>query len=235
MAGESILLIEDELNVGSTLYERLIKDGFKVDWVKNISSAVTQINSSKYNLALIDVGLPDGTGFDFAEKLKTIQPQTAAVFLTAYSEPEDRIRGLELGAEDYITKPFHYKELLLRIQNIIKRTNAIINSKDDKVKIGNAIVNFIGFEVETNTNNIKIKTILTKKECSLLHFLYQKKGSAVSRDEILDHVWSRDEFPSPRTVDNFIIKLRRLIENDPENPKIIRSIRGVGYQLSEEE
>src|SRR5438132_994298 len=114
---DSILLVEDETNVGSTLVERLDKEGFDVTWCATLADATENCRGRRFDLALLDVGLPDGLGFDLAEAIRSREPTTAIIFLTAFGNPEDRVRGLELGAEDYIVKPFHLKELLLRVRN----------------------------------------------------------------------------------------------------------------------
>ncbi len=221
-----ILVVEDEKNVGLTLTERLKKENFEVNWVHEVAEAKLFVQQCRYDLALIDVGLPDGSGFDVARWIRAHSPSTALIFLTAWGDPEHRIRGLELGAEDYIVKPFHLKELLLRIQNGLKRARSI---PAESVRIGRALIHFAKFEAEVEGQI----HALTHKECALLKLLVDRRGHVVSRDEILNQVWSDQEFPSSRTVDNFIVRLRRLVEADPENPQLIKSIRGVGYQLHE--
>jgi two-component system alkaline phosphatase synthesis response regulator PhoP len=230
---ESILIVEDERNVGSTLAERLAKEGFEVAWATSARDARSELAKRRFELLLLDVGLPDGTGFEIAELVKKTQPSVAIVFLTAFSAPEHRIRGLELGAEDYITKPFHLKELLLRLKNALRRarylsTSSGLEDPDGGSAIGIARVFFSRFEAEVGGKTVS----LTHKEAALLKLLLERRGRVVSRDEILNRVWSEDEFPTSRTVDNFIMRLRRLVEADPENPLAIRSVRGVGYLLS---
>lgn len=232
MSEPSILIVEDERNVGSTLAERLKREGFDVTWTETAESSRKQISQRKFDLALLDVGLPDGNGFGLASQLREVSGETAIIFLTAFGTPEDRVRGLELGAEDYIVKPFHLKELLLRVRNGLKRAHYVKDSPvGDALAIGRAIVHFGKFSatVEGKTHS------LTHKECALLKLLVERKGQVVSRDEILDRVWSQNEFPSPRTVDNFIMRLRRIVESDVENPRFIRSVRGVGYLFVPEE
>lgn len=216
-----ILVVEDEKNVGSTLTERLKKEGFDVAWATTAEAAQTEIAERRFDLALLDVGLPDGNGFQIAEAIRKKQRGTAIIFLTAFGNPEDRIRGLELGAEDYVVKPFHLKELLLRVQNGLKRARYLsASSEQDGIQIGKALIHFSRFEVEIDGSTQS----LTHKECAVLKLLVERRGKVVSRDEILNEAWSEDEFPSPRTVDNFILRLRRIVE--------IKSIRGVGYQLN---
>jgi DNA-binding response OmpR family regulator len=225
-----LLLVEDEKNVGSTLVERLKTDGYDVLWVQTAKDALCQIGNRTYDLVLLDVGLPDGSGFEVGRNLRLKQPAAALMFLTAFGTPEDRIRGLELGAEDYIVKPFHLKELLLRVRNGLKRAkyiSAISKAAGTKATIGKAVIDFQRFEASVEGQNVP----LSHKETALLKLMVEKRGSVVSRDEILDHAWSEDEFPTPRTVDNFILRLRRLVEDNPEEPQVIKTVRGIGYQL----
>ncbi|MGZ3709470.1 MAG: response regulator transcription factor, partial [Bdellovibrionota bacterium] len=135
----------------------------------------------------------------------------------------------ELGAEDYIVKPFHLKELMLRVQNGLKRARYLSSEAvgGGKVQVGRAEVDFTSFQAWIGG----VPQSLTHKECALLRLLVERRGKVVSRDEILNHVWSEEEFPTSRTVDNFIMRLRRLVEADPDEPQVIKSVRGVGYQL----
>lgn len=226
-----LLLLEDEKNVGSTLVEWLSKEGFDMTWSTTLEDARLQVRSRKFDLAILDVGLPDGSGFDLAREIREKDSSMGLLFLTAFGGPADRIKGLELGAEDYVAKPFHLKELLLRIQNALKRSRYMTGSVDmqqETLTIGKAKVKFSSYEAESDG---KLHS-LTPKECMLLKFLVSRSGKAVSRDEILTEVWSaHEEAPNSRTIDNFVMRLRRLIENDPENPTIIKNVRGVGYLL----
>jgi DNA-binding response OmpR family regulator len=221
-------VVEDERNVGSTLTERLKKEGFEVAWATTAEDARTEIGARKFDLALMDVGLPDGSGFEVAAFLRERSRATAIIFLTAFGSADDRVRGLELGAEDYVVKPFHLKELLLRVRNGLKRAVYLSADAEGETRIGRATVRFARFEAEVDGQTHS----LTHKECALLKLLAERRGKVVSRDEILNEVWAEDEFPSSRTVDNFIMRLRRLVEVDADDPQAIRSVRGVGYQLT---
>ena len=224
-----LLVVEDEPNIGATLAERLTREGYAVAWAKSVREARNEIALGPFDLALLDVGLPDGSGYDLAEVIRHAHPGTALVFLTAFGDPESRVQGLELGAEDYVVKPFHFKELILRLENGLKRARYVHRHRgEDRVTIGRAVIQFSRLEacVEGQTSS------LSPREGALLRFLLDHPNKVVSRDEILDAVWSRDEYPTPRTVDNFIVRLRRLVETDPENPTVIRRVWGVGYQLT---
>jgi two-component system alkaline phosphatase synthesis response regulator PhoP len=223
-----LLMVEDDANVAGTLADRLRSNGFAVTHAASVAAARKALASASFDIALLDVGLPDGSGFDVARALRELSPATALVFLTAYGTPEDRIHGLELGADDYVTKPFVFRELLLRLQNCLKRASYLrqpLDAARGLVRIGTADVDFGRFTARVGGELHS----LTHKECAVLKLLVERSGTAVSRDEILDRAWSADEFPTSRTVDNFIMRLRRLVEKDPANPRTIRSIRGVGY------
>jgi two-component system alkaline phosphatase synthesis response regulator PhoP len=227
-----LLVVEDDRNVGATLVERLRTAGYRVTLAESAERARQAWRAQPPQLALLDVGLPDGNGFELAVELRAAVPQSALIFLTAHGNPDERVRGLELGADDYLTKPFHFRELLLRIQNCLKRAQDLAEVPGEMrgvVRIGRARVDFERFSAEANGST----HALTHKECAVLRLLASRVGKAVSRDEILDRAWSADEFPTSRTVDNFIVRLRRLVEPDVDEPRVIRSIRGVGYLLTE--
>jgi two-component system alkaline phosphatase synthesis response regulator PhoP len=231
-AGTRLLLVEDERNVAETLSERLRTEGFVVKRADSVASAKRAIGEGEVEVALLDVGLPDGNGFELARVLRERAPGTAILFLTAHASAEDRIRGLELGADDYVAKPFHFRELLLRIHNCLKRAQDLARVPGNirgQVRIGRAVVDFERFSATVDGESVA----LTHKECAVLRLLAERVGKAVSRDDILDRAWSADEFPTSRTVDNFIVRLRKLIELDAADPRVIRSIRGVGYLLTE--
>ncbi len=228
-----ILIVEDETNVGRTLTERLTAEGYQVKWARTSAEGLAADAEERADLALLDIGLPDESGFDLAAVLRRRHPQTAIVFVTAFGTPEDRVRGLELGAEDYIVKPFHFKELLLRIQNALRRATLLSQTEarfERPLQVGRARIDLKRMEVQIEGR----LQMLTHKECAVLTLLLEKQGAVLARDEILDRAWAPDEFPTPRTVDNFIVRLRRMIEPDPGEPRVIRSVRGVGYQLDAE-
>jgi two-component system alkaline phosphatase synthesis response regulator PhoP len=227
-----ILVVEDERNVAETLIERLRAAGYEVQHAPTAAVARELAAGQSFHLMLVDVGLPDGNGFELAPQLRALLPRAALLFLTAHSNPEDRVRGLELGADDYLTKPFHFRELLLRLQNCLKRAAELADVPGEMrgvQRIGRARVDFERYAAEVDGR----WQPLTHKECAVLRLLASRAGKAVSRDEILDRAWSADEFPTSRTVDNFIVRLRKLVEPDANEPQVIRSIRGVGYLLTE--
>jgi len=226
-----VVVVEDEENLARMLCERLSSEGYSVRHAGTGEAAVATLRAGDTDLVLLDVGLPDISGFELAPKLRRLQPRAAFIFLTAYSSPDDRIRGLELGAEDYIGKPFHFRELVLRMRRVHERALDVTERSmkiGGRLRIGVAMVDCARFELERDG----VLHTLTHKECSVLQLLLDAAGEVVSRNQILDRAWSPDEYPTPRTVDNFILRLRKLIERDPQNPLAIRSIRGVGYRLT---
>lgn len=221
-----LLVVEDEANLGQTLSERLTRAGHEVVWARSVAGAKEELVRQRFDLALLDIGLGDGSGLSLAEWMRAKSAGTAIIFLTAMGDPAHRIKGLEIGAEDYVVKPFHFQELLLRIENGLRRAR-FCESGLDRVRVGRATVSFQNHEAEAGGET----TRLGQRETALLKLLVERRGAVVSRDVILDEVWSRDDYPTPRTVDNFILKLRRLVETTPDEPTVIRSVRGVGYQL----
>ena len=214
-----LLLVEDDPSLGETLRERLEKEGYLVDWVETQSGAEEAVNNKAFDLVILDVGLPDGSGFDFAKKMKA-ERSTPFIFVTAMSSPEYRLEGYEIGAEEFIPKPFHLKELLLRIRHVLSTHPQIV-----ELQVGDRVIDF---SAQAVVNAGGEKEFLPARDFQLLRLLIQSAPRALSRDEILDEVWGEDRFPSHRTVDNAIVRLRQAISDS--GGTYIRSVRGVGYQ-----
>jgi DNA-binding response OmpR family regulator len=210
-----ILLLEDDLSLGETLTKRLDKNGFAINWVKSLKEAHQFLNLHKYDLLIFDLGLPDGKAFDLVPQITSKSP---LIFLTALNDVENRLKGYELGAVDYIPKPFHLKELLIRINNALPE-----HFNNESWNFGEIIVNNKAMQIERDGQ----KFPLTKKDYDVLSILIEKSPEVVSRDEILDQVWGT-KYPSNRTIDNIILRLRQLLGE--QGTELIRSIRGVGYQ-----
>ena len=166
-SGAHLLVVEDERNVGETLAERLQAAGYRVTLAASAARARQAWRAQAPQLTLLDVGLPDGNGFDLAGELRAAVPQSAIIFLTAHGNPEDRVHGLELGADDYLTKPFHFRELLLRIQNCLKRAQDLANLPGEvrgQLRIGRALVDFERYSAVVEGEH----HALTHKECAVL-------------------------------------------------------------------
>ena len=174
---------------------------------------------SEFDLVIFDVGLPDGSGFDLATEFRLVA-SVPLIFMTAQSDSENRLRGYELGAEEFIPKPFHLKELLLRVRHVLSS-----HSFEKILKVNNVTIDWRSMLVR---NAEGIEERLTFKDYRVLKLLVDSAPRPVSRDEILDRVWGEDQYPSPRSVDNTIVRLRQSLRD--EKGELIRSVRGVGYQ-----
>jgi DNA-binding response OmpR family regulator len=223
-----ILVVEDELAMLAGIKDNLEFEGYTVDTADDGAKGLQKILNNHYNLIILDVMLPSMSGFDVCKKARMENIDTPIIMLTAKGEVIDKVLGLELGADDYITKPFSLRELLARIKALLRRTKTEDNSTDfNNVSIGELKVNFSNYQAFSNDEEVK----MTHKEFEFLHYLWKNKNKVVSRDNLLDNVWGTDYVPSSRTVDNFILKLRQKIETDPNQPKIILTVHGVGYKL----
>lgn len=215
----SILLVEDDKALLKIVSQRLRSAGYGVESVETASGAIALLSEQSFDLALIDIGLPDKDGFEVARTIESHQP-FPFVFLTAMSSPEYRLEGYELGAADYIPKPFHFKELLLRIERILGT-----EKKQAPLHINGIQLNPDTFELVLNDG---AAMRLTEREFSLLYHLIESSPRIISRKEVLTSLWSTQEKTSPRGVDNVILKLRQI--GDGALSEHIHSIRGVGYQ-----
>lgn len=221
-----ILIVEDEPNMRMGIKDNLEFEGYQVDAADNGEDGLDKIRTNQYNLVLLDVMLPQISGFDVCKTVRQEGNKVPIILLTAKGEEIDKVLGLELGADDYVTKPFSLRELLARIKAVLRRA-ADINVDHSEVKIGKLKVDFSGYKASENKNPVQ----LSHKEFELLHYLWGKKNSTVSRDELLSNIWGYDENPTTRTVDNFIMKLRQKVEADPNHPQIILTVHGIGYKL----
>lgn len=230
-AGAKILLAEDEESLAIGLEYNLLSEGYDVTWAKDGKEAVACFDSYKYDLLILDIMLPFMNGFEITEHVRSKNPQMPILILTAMTNSKDRVKGLEIGADDYVTKPFHLEELLLRVQGMLKRKMWY----ESKVSV-QSIYTFGNNEI--NFNNLilrkgKKEHRLTPHEAMALKYLIENKDKVVSRNELLEKVWNVTSEIETRTVDNFIARLRKHIENDPSKPVHIKSIRGAGYMFSE--
>lgn len=226
-----ILLVEDEEHLLKTIQLNLELEGYAVDTAITGIEALKQFRSNTYHLIILDVMLPEMNGYDVCEEIRKENQQVPVLFLTAKGSGSDRVQGLKLGADDYLTKPFNLEELLLRVQILIKRGK--ISSSENAIEsytFGKNEVDFGKYEI-IGVN--KQKTEISKREIALLKLLISKKGEVVSREEILDTVWGTDAFPTSRTIDNYIVAFRKYFEINQREPKHFHSVRGVGYKFTE--
>lgn len=223
----NILIVEDEENLGITLSEYLKGLGHGCAWAKNAKEARELFKSEPPGVILMDIGLPDGNGLDLAREFRKLRKDFVLLFLSALNDPETKVEGLEIGADDYITKPFALKELILRLNRILS-SQSEINKLPEEISHGGLKIWFKRYEVQDAQGNV---ITLSQKECAILELLYTKKNNAVDREEIIEKIWGEDKFPSNRTVDNYIVKLRKWCESDPKKALEIQSIRSIGYKL----
>jgi DNA-binding response OmpR family regulator len=221
-----ILIVEDEQAMLIGLRDNLEFEGYQVDTADRGDDGFKKIQANAYDLVLLDVMLPGMSGFDVCKKTRAQGIETPIILLTARGEELDKVLGLELGADDYVTKPFSLRELLARIKVILRRTsNGRTTSAGHYITIGQLRVSFDDFEAWQNEEAVK----MSHKEFEILHYLHRHAGRIVSRDDILDKVWGMDYQPTARTVDNFIVRLRNKIDT-PDSQHII-TVHGIGYKL----
>ncbi|MHC5210572.1 MAG: response regulator transcription factor [Planctomycetota bacterium] len=230
MTGERLIVVEDEAHLAEVIADNLELEGWAVEVVGEGPAALERIREARPDLVLLDVMLPGMDGFTVCEKLRAEGNDVPILFLTARAGKGDRVRGLELGGDDYLGKPFELKELILRVRAILRRTEWFREPSPagEVLILGDARVDFRAY-----TASVKDRTLeLSPKETMILRCLAERPGEVVSRAEILDRVWGYDAFPTSRTVDNFIVRLRRLLEPDPRSPRYIHTVRGTGYRLT---
>ncbi|MHB8578652.1 MAG: response regulator transcription factor [Ignavibacteriaceae bacterium] len=225
-----ILIVEDEPNMVLGLKDNFELEGYKVETAREGESGLKKILDNTYDLIILDVMLPNISGFEICKTVRKKGNDTPIILLTARGEELDRVLGLELGADDYVTKPFSVRELIARIKAILRRRENAIqpNEKSNKdIKIGKLVVNFASYNAFNDEGSVQ----MSYKEFEILNLLWSKKNYTVSRDEILRVVWGFDENPTTRTVDNFIVKLRQKVEENPDRPKTILTVHGIGYKV----
>lgn len=223
-----ILVAEDEPSMRMGLADNLEFEGYSVGMAIDGDQALRMLADEQWDLAILDVMMPKQSGFDVLKAMRKQGMGTPVIMLTARGQEMDRVLGLELGADDYIVKPFSLRELLARVKALLRRTDVKApESKLGQIAIGKLMVDFQTGQAWDGEVEIE----LPHREMELLHFLWKHAGEAVSRERILEEVWGFDEAPTSRTVDNFIVKLRQKVEPSEGNPRYIISVHGVGYKL----
>jgi len=223
---KNILVVDDEADLVELVSYNLKKEGFVVDSASDGETALTKIRKGKYGLLILDLMLPGIQGMELCRILRN-DPKTSVlpiIMLTAKGEEVDKILGLEMGADDYMAKPFSPRELVARVKAVLRRSKE--KPMSDKIlKIGDLEIDRERYVVSIRTKPVK----LSATEFKLLLFLAERKGKVFSRDQLLDAVWRDEAFVEPRTVDVHIRRLRSNIEEDPAQPRYIKTMRGIGY------
>jgi DNA-binding response OmpR family regulator len=226
---KKILIVEDELNMMKGLKDNLEFEGYDIDFATEGNTGLQKVINNSYDLILLDVMLPGVSGLDICKAARKKGVNTPIILLTAKGEEIDKVLGLELGADDYITKPFSLRELLARIKAILRRApnGNESNHESQLVTVGNLKVNFKNYVAIEGSQEVK----MSHKEFEILHYLISNAGKTVDRDDLMNNVWGINYKITTRTVDNFILKLRQKVETDPNNPRIILTVHGIGYKL----
>jgi two-component system alkaline phosphatase synthesis response regulator PhoP len=224
-----ICVVEDEASLSEMIKMNLELDGYTVETIAHGTEAFLRAGEmEQFDLIILDVMLPEVSGLTICKEIRKYS-KVPVLFLSAKGTTQDRIAGLKIGANDYLPKPFDLEELLLRVQVLTEGVDEP-NEELTKVTIGSVEINFVTFEaIDTHSDQ---KLDLSKREIELLRLFFQRKGEVVSREEILESLWKNDQFPTTRTIDNYILAFRKLFEPDPKNPIYFHSIRGVGYKFT---
>lgn len=227
-SGNRILLIEDDDRIRLEVLDALKAAGFEVTVCSTLAEARSCVNDG-HDLVLLDLGLPDGDGLDLCRQLRAADDNMPIIILTARDEPEQRVRGLDVGADDYVVKPFHMPELIARIRGVLRRSG--VSQPADMLKLGDL---WIDAQARTSGRG-DTRLDLKPREFDLLFFLMSHPGRAWTRDQLIEKVWGRNFDGDARTVDLHVARLRSKIEVDPADPRFVETVWGVGYRFQEEQ
>ena len=223
-----ILVVDDEVHLAEGIRENLEAEGYRTEVAHDGQAGLERVRNEHFDLLVLDVMMPNMDGLTLCEQLRREGRQTPVLFLTVKNDAQDRVRGFEVGGDDYLPKPFHLKELLLRVQAILRRS-AWYGSAREALAFGGNTVDFQTYEARAWDGSAHA---LTHKEAMILKALSERLGSIVTREEILDRVWGYEVYPSTRTIDNFIVRLRKRFEKSPDHPLHFHTVRGVGYRFT---
>jgi DNA-binding response OmpR family regulator len=219
-----ILLVEDDPLITRMVRDNLVFDGFEVSCVASGDQALSQVRSFAPDLILLDLMLPQLDGFEICKAVSQSPRRIPIIVISARDQVSDKIRVLKIGADDYVTKPFKFDELLARIHAVIRRTNAA----PDEMRLGNIKINFSALHAIKDGESL----VLTAREFEVLKLLWINRDNVVSREQLLRSIWGFSEAPLTRSVDQFIARLRSKIEVDPRHPRYLHTVYGEGYQLT---
>ena len=231
MTNKKVLIVDDEEHIRELIKFNLKKEGYDTEVAVNGTEALKLIREIKFDLILLDLMLPEIDGLEGCKEIRRNEETSdiPVMMITAKGEEFDKVLGLELGADDYITKPFSIRELMARVKALLRRSN--VKKEENIIKFGDVVVNFKTREVTKGTQNVE----LTLKEFELLKLLIKNKGNILTRELLLDKIWGYEYIGETRTVDVHIRHLRKKIESDDKNPQYIQTIRGVGYKFTSNE
>ncbi len=231
-SGRRILIAEDEESMAKGLVFNLKEEGYDVSWAPDGKKALDLFGKRQFDLVILDVMLPYRSGFEVARHIRTVSAQTPILFLTAVAGAADKVTGLEIGADDYLTKPFHLEELLLRVSGMFRRKSWYrdASSVGPTYELGEWKIDFEALACTSQGKSFR----MTERESNVLRHLIEHRGRVVPRAELLEQVWKLNKDTNTRTIDAFIVRLRKRFERDPARPRYFRSVRGVGYMFVDE-
>lgn len=227
MPKQTILVVEDEDDIQELITYNLEKEGYRVRTVSTGEQALAEVQSREPDLILLDLMLPGMDGMEVCQRLKENSSKTPIIMLTARGSESDKVEGLETGADDYITKPFSLKELLARINAILRRTSVQQSRKIHEFSFGDVSISFDRYAAEKAGTPLE----LSPREYEMMRLFIELEGETVTREQFLEQVWGYTTFPNTRTVDNHVAKLRQKIEDDPESPQHIITVHRMGYKF----
>jgi DNA-binding response OmpR family regulator len=224
---KKILIIEDEQDLIKGLKLNLYDEGFDVDWAVNGTEGLRKAIEETPDLIILDIMLPEMDGLEVCRKLRQKNISTPVIMLTAKGEEIDKVVGLEIGADDYITKPFSIRELIARIKVRLRHAENERKSVSELYSFGDIEIDFIKFKIKRKGKELD----LTSLELDIVKYFINHRGEVVARNDLLDKIWGYESYPTTRTIDNHILKLRKKIEDDPSHPRYIISVYGGGYRF----
>ena len=224
---EKILIIEDEEDLVKGLKLNLADEGYEVDWAADGEEGLRKALEEQPQLIILDIMLPKMNGLDICRELRLKNISIPIIMLTAKGEEIDKVLGLEIGADDYMTKPFSIRELLARIKAHLRREKRERKTIPDVYRFGDVEIDFTHFKVKRKDKELD----LTSLELDILKYFIAHKEEVVTREALLDKVWGYEKYPTTRTIDNHILKLRKKVEADPSHPEYILSVYGEGYRF----
>ena len=223
-----ILLVEDEPGLVLTLSDLLRAEGYEIESASDGPDGLARATNEPFDLLILDVMLPGMSGLEVCRELRRLGKDVAVLMLTAKSQLTDRVVGLKLGADDYLTKPFEPPELMARIEALLRRTRKDSRTRLERYQFDSVSVDFVRNEVSKNGSAVS----LAAKEIELLRYLIERRDKVVTREELLEAVWEYQPGVSSRTIDVHVAWLRQKLEQNPQNPRYIHTVRGVGYRFA---
>lgn len=225
-----ILIIEDEVHIAEALKINLTLKNFEVKIGKNGVEGIEIWELWRPSLIVLDLMMPKLDGIEVIKRVRRLDEKVPIIILSAKDSSVDKVQCLEMGVDDYLSKPFNLDEFLLRVERLLKRSNWAVDSLDEKISFGNSIVNLITGEAKGPHEEV----MLTDQEIKLLKVFFKNKNVPISRQKLLEDAWGYEGVVSSRTVDNFLVRFRKYFENDPKKPKHFMSVRSVGYVFKDD-